>query len=698
MGSRGIRWGLFLAIAVPLFYAEENWRGRRAWERYKNEVAAKDVELDWSGKAPPIIPEAENFYRAPGMADWFLKPASGMAGSRISFLTPPGLPLNRHAKIMVEVLPLLAYETLAPTNTAAVLDYDPPLLRLLPTLGTQDVPVTDADTNVIPLINFESISLLTAIENLARQAGLNYILDPRIPYGAPGPNGTPQPQPSVTVRWTNLTATQALRSLLRAYNLLWVPDRPSGVARIVPGDPNQPPIVMNPGVRPRLEELLREAFGPFVRGCQGIWLFTRPFDETRPVRLAIRREAQFGAAELGFLTSEQSFSYGEGLLKGLTIQTAPEDWLFAVVPPSHACTTADYLAWSDGYAPDFERMREALKRPQAVPPGSYWDAAGMPVENFVAMRTVSQTLAQRSQCQLLLGQPEQALKELTLLHDLRRILHGPPTNRPQSLVTAMMDVALAGLYASVVEDGLRQQAWQEPQLVALQAQLAEVNLSPILARAYADEPAISCRALEKLPPEEVLPVAAAPPQAWPQRLMNPRYLFRKLAPRGWVYHNLVNVAELGQRFREVFDATDQLIVPHRVNKCNQDTQAVLARFSPSPALAAFALPVSVRAYQTTGFNQTRINQLALACALERHRLARGRYPDSQEALVPEFIRVLPRDILNGQPLHYSRIPDHGYQIYSVGWDEKDDQGLPCGGGAWGNGIASLDWVWRFPLN
>jgi hypothetical protein len=83
------------------------------------------------------------------------------------------------------------------------------------------------------------------------------------------------------------------------------------------------------------------------------------------------------------------------------------------------------------------------------------DAGG----KFVALRTVSQTLAQRSQCHLLLNQPAQALEELTLLHDLRPILHGPPTNRPMSLVTAMIDVALAGVYASVVEDGLRLQSW-----------------------------------------------------------------------------------------------------------------------------------------------------------------------------------------------------------------------------------------------
>jgi hypothetical protein len=109
-------------------------------------------------------------------------------------------------------------------------------------------------------------------------------------------------------------------------------------------------------------------------------------------------------------------------------------------------------------------------------------------------------------------------------------------------------------------------------------------------------------------------------------------------------------------------------------------------------------PNEVHAYQFTTFTQTTINQAALACALERHRLVRGGYPDSLEALVPEFVGVLPDDIINGRTLQYCRIPDEGYQIYSVGWDEKDDRGIPPVQVGWRNYAASGDWTWRFPVN
>ena len=492
----------------------------------------------------------------------------------------------------------------------------------------------------------------------------------------------------------------ALQALLKNHNLLWVPGAASGIGRIVPRDPNQPPVVLDAGVRGRLEKLVGESLGRFLFGAQGIVLSERPIDDLRPLRLAIRTEAPLGAADLTFLTSQSGLGAWGALPSGLTIQPAPGKWFFAVVPPSSACTAVDYLAWSGRFEPDFDQIRQALKRPYALPPGGYTDPAGMPSENFVAMRIVCQTLAQRAQCHLLLGQPGEALKEMTLLHDLCRILDGPPTKRPIALATAMIDVALAGLYTGLVEDGLRLQAWQEPQLAALQAQLEAVNLCPVLMRAFADEPALSCGTLEKaaLSQFSPLPTLGSPPSRWFPKLGDLRYLVLKLGPRGWVYHNLISLAELFQRLNDVLDDSGQFVVPHKVDQAYHEIQAVLVRKPLRTALASLVIPNSARACQVMAFNQTRINQLALACALERFRLARSRYPDSLEALAPDFVHVLPRDIISGQPLHYSRIPDQGYQIYSVGWDEKDDGGVPAVNGGWGNDIARLDWVWRYPAN
>ena len=76
---------------------------------------------------------------------------------------------------------------------------------------------------------------------------------------------------------------------------------------------------------------------------------------------------------------------------------------------------AKYLAWSDQFEPDFDLIREALKRPYARMDGDYSVPYEIPIPNFVAVRVVAQTLAQRAKCDLLLGQPDKALQELTLV-------------------------------------------------------------------------------------------------------------------------------------------------------------------------------------------------------------------------------------------------------------------------------------------
>ena len=103
--------------------------------------------------------------------------------------------------------------------------------------------------------------------------------------------------------------------------------------------------------------------------------------------------------------------------------------------------------------------------------GDYSQPYEIPIPNFVTVRAVAQMLAQRAQCYLLLGQPDKALEELTLMHDLCRLLEGAPTGKPMTLVAAMINVAVTGLYVDTIAEGFQWHAWQEPQLAALQEQL-----------------------------------------------------------------------------------------------------------------------------------------------------------------------------------------------------------------------------------
>src|SRR5208283_2844567 len=94
--------------------------------------------------------------------------------------------------------------------------------------------------------------------------------------------------------------------------------------------------------------------------------------------------------------------------------------------------------------------------------------------------------------------------------------------------------------------------------------------------------------------------------------------------------------------------------------------------------------------------QSQVDLARTACALERFRLAHGNYPETLDALPPQFITALPHDLINGQPLHYRRTDDGRFVLYSVGWDEKDDGGQTAFTKSGSVDRNNGDWVWRYP--
>ena len=88
---------------------------------------------------------------------------------------------------------------------------------------------TNAATDLVPLIVIDDVPLIDAVKNLARQAGLNYLPDPKL--------STVTNQPNVTMRLENVSAQDALMAVLETYNLQVVHDPRIKVARITVKDP-----------------------------------------------------------------------------------------------------------------------------------------------------------------------------------------------------------------------------------------------------------------------------------------------------------------------------------------------------------------------------------------------------------------------------------------------------------------------------
>lgn len=128
----------------------------------------------------------------------------------------------------------------AAATPAAVAPAAAPAASTIEVAGTPAAePAALAPGVVIPLIAMDDLPLTDAIKNLAREAGLNYILDPRVSFGPPGPDGK-APVPNISIRWENVTAEGALNTLLTTYGLQLIKDPNDAIARVTVKDPSAP--------------------------------------------------------------------------------------------------------------------------------------------------------------------------------------------------------------------------------------------------------------------------------------------------------------------------------------------------------------------------------------------------------------------------------------------------------------------------
>src|SRR2546426_4658100 len=71
--------GLFTLIA--LIFAEENWRGKRAWEKFRREWEAKGERFDLAAFLPKPVPDDQNFVMTPFFAPLLERERSMAAGN-----------------------------------------------------------------------------------------------------------------------------------------------------------------------------------------------------------------------------------------------------------------------------------------------------------------------------------------------------------------------------------------------------------------------------------------------------------------------------------------------------------------------------------------------------------------------------------------------------------------------------------------
>jgi hypothetical protein len=297
-----------------------------------------------------------------------------------------------------------------------------------------------------------------------------------------------------------------------------------------------------------------------------------------------------------------------------------------------------------------------------------------------------------------LGQPANALQELALIHELRRVLSA----KPVTLLAGMINVAITGLYVDTLTDGLRLQAWREPELVALQQQLEGIDLLLPVQAGFRYERTAICQRVQVIKPGKFVEYFEMsspdkPSPSWWRKNTDPAFLLLKFAPRGWVLQNVAAIARAEQRMVEIINPNQRIVEPAKAAEAMREIERLSDHPGPYTVLASRGVPNFVRAASTLAQYQTKADQALIACGLERYHHTHGDYPETLDALVPQFITKLPTDVINGQPLKYRRTDDGSFILYSVGWNEKDDGGTVAMSKD-GNFVNrdEGDWVWRYP--
>ena len=695
--ERLLRYALAAAAVLALiclYYLEENWRGRHNWNQLKQRLEANGDRLDWTNYIPAPVPPEQNFFGVPKMQRWFIGRGNNDLTARIDLARNDFL--DHHNLESAATITIVKRGEKIPQGTAdIVLDYDADL-RAFALPGEK--AFGSASDEVIPLIAMDSVPLSDALKCLARQIDLSYSLDPKVTRR--------RPEPQLTFKWTNLTGKAALGAILKTYDLQFVPDSQTGIGRITPKRFNYSDPVVEAGITNRMEELLVKSLGEVTNTFQGKCAYTAMGimltaeslpTPIKPVRVVVRSDEIPTPNDLIAIFPALKNDRYPNLTSRAQVNSAGSNSFVGRIEPMATARAVDYLAWSDALAPDFDLIRESLKRPYAQMTGDYTDPINIPIPSFVCQRIVAQTLTDRAKCHLLLGQPEAALDDLALVRGLCRIMEGRPSGRPMTLVATMINSSITSLYGDTIAEGIRLGAWREPELAALQEQLKQINLPPLLAESFELERASLCKILEGVSAEKLQnmfkggPGGAAKP-LW-NKMKDPTYLLLTAGPRGWVYQNMTRIALLDGEVLKGLDTKNRLVSSVLTEKATSNMLAQLDHFSPYTYLAAFALPNFTAAVRWLARSQCMTDEALIACALERYHFVHGEYPKTLDALAPGFLDKIPADIITGKPLKYRVKKDGQFILYSVGWNEKDDGGVP-GATKWGVPDPALgDWVW-----
>jgi hypothetical protein len=392
---------------------------------------------------------------------------------------------------------------------------------------------------------------------------------------------------------------------------------------------------------------------------------------------------------------------------------ATNEFPVAAQPQSPA---EDVLLALSKYDPAIEELNQASRLPYSRFPIQYdaEDPFSIMLPHLAALKRGSQVLELRAVAHLQNGQAENAFGDVELALRLADSVRTEPI-----MISHLVRIAMLQITFQPVWEGLAEHRWSDEQLVTLDAELAKLDFLADYELSQRGELAFFPKALEyrrhTRNPESIFYFSEYDNNPkHPPGVELAVFVFRH-CPGGWFYQNQICYYRFAlQSYLPMLDDSRQLASPASAKRANDAQLKEAAHLNPYNFIEyqllfpppPFDYLVRSKLAERFACAQSSVDLARVAIALERYRLAHGEFPESLDALAPQFIAKIPHDIINGQPLHYRRMSDPSsrssdaasgqFVLYSVGWNETDDGGAV---GLTKSGAVDRDtgdWVWRYP--
>jgi hypothetical protein len=423
--------------------------------------------------------------------------------------------------------------------------------------------------------------------------------------------------------------------------------------------------------------------------------------DSLPREFPVQAESPIGRATGRFVTDfvawQKAFEHsqpGADTNEPIVASESPE-------PVANARAALVVLNYLKPYEPVLAELREASKRPLARYNVDYdvenpW---AILLPHLAVVKRTCQLLRLKAEAEVAAGHPQEALNDIVLM--LRLV--DSPKDEPV-IISQLVRVACLQIGMQPIWEGLAGRTWSEPQLAALQSHLQQFDFVANLKHCLESEKGWANVTIgfvrDKRTPNLLLSMldSGSRPQSWQKAADE---AFQK-CPRDWFDQEQTNLNRIfDDHILTIVDFENRRVDPGMVEENSRLVESAISGtkrllddhliFSKLLLLAPAKVTMKMVNAQATA------DLGAIACALERHRLATGAYPETLEALSPRFMKQIPRDMIGGEPLRYRRTPDGLFVLYSVGWNQTDDDGTPAFfTSGRGPEIKDGDWVWRYP--